>query len=57
MHASRVIACGLQMDWMLPGIPPTHRKVAVPFVVSIDFEGDKVAILFYIHICINDIHI
>ncbi len=31
------------MDWMLPGIPPTHRKVEVPMVVSVQFEGDQIA--------------
>ena len=28
---------------MLPGIPPTGRKVAVPHVVVMKFEGDKIA--------------
>ena len=31
------------MDWMLPGIPPTHKLVEVPFVVIVQFEGDKLA--------------
>jgi carboxymethylenebutenolidase len=31
------------MDWMLPGIPPTHRKVEIPMVVVVQFEGDKIA--------------
>ena len=31
------------MDWMLPGIPPTHRKVEIPKVVVVRFEGDKIA--------------
>jgi carboxymethylenebutenolidase len=31
------------MAWMLPGIPPTHRKVEVPTVVSVQFRGDKIA--------------
>jgi carboxymethylenebutenolidase len=31
------------MDWMLPGVPPTHRKVEVPMVVSVQFEGDQIA--------------
>ena len=31
------------MDWMLPGIPPTHKRVEVPFVVIVQFEGDKLA--------------
>jgi predicted ester cyclase len=32
------------MDWMLPGIAPTGRKVRVPFVVVVKFEGDKVCV-------------
>jgi carboxymethylenebutenolidase len=31
------------MDWMLPGIPPTGRKVEVPTVAIVKFEGDKLA--------------
>ncbi len=31
------------MDWMLPGIEPTHRKVEIPMVVVVQFEGDKIA--------------
>ena len=33
----------LEMDWMLPGIPPTGRRVEVPFVVIVEFQGDKIA--------------
>src|SRR5262245_17657921 len=33
----------IQMDWVLPGIPPTGKRVALPFVVIVQFEGDKVA--------------
>jgi carboxymethylenebutenolidase len=33
----------IEMDWMLPGIPPTHRKVEVPTVVVVQFEGDKIS--------------
>jgi carboxymethylenebutenolidase len=33
----------IQMDWMLPGIQPTHRKVEVPMVVVVQFQGDKIA--------------
>ena len=32
-----------QMDWILPGVAPTHKKVAIPLVVIIGFNGDKVA--------------
>src|SRR6266567_3853516 len=31
------------IDYMLPGIPPTGRKVALPHVVVMKFKGDKVA--------------
>jgi len=31
------------VDWMLPGVPPTDRKVEVVFVVIIQFEDGKVA--------------
>jgi SnoaL-like polyketide cyclase len=31
------------IDFMLPGIPPTGRKVAVPHVVVMKFEGGKIA--------------
>ena len=31
------------MDWLLPGIPPTGRRVELPFVVIVQFEGDKLA--------------
>ena len=31
------------IDYMLPGIPPTGRRVAVPHVVVMKFKGDKVA--------------
>lgn len=31
------------IDYMLPGIPPTGRKVVLPHVVVMKFEGDKVA--------------
>jgi carboxymethylenebutenolidase len=31
------------IDFMLPGIPPTGRKVALPHVVVMKFKGDKVA--------------
>ena len=31
------------MPWFLPNIPPTHQKVAVDFVVVVQFRGDKLA--------------
>ena len=33
----------IQMDWMLPGIPPTGKQVESPFVVVVQFQGDKLA--------------
>jgi len=33
----------IRMDWLLPGIPPTGKRVEVPMVVIVQFEGDKVA--------------
>src|SRR6188508_1933784 len=31
------------MPWLLPNIPPTHKKIAVDFVVVVQFRGDKIA--------------
>jgi carboxymethylenebutenolidase len=33
----------IRLDWLLPGIPPTGRRVELPLVVIVQFEGDKVA--------------
>jgi carboxymethylenebutenolidase len=33
----------IRMDWLLPGIPPTGKRVEFPFVVIVQLEGDKVA--------------
>jgi carboxymethylenebutenolidase len=33
----------IEMDWILPGVPPTYRKVEVPMVAVVQFEGDKIA--------------
>jgi carboxymethylenebutenolidase len=33
----------VRMDWILPGIEPTGRRVELPFVVIAQFEGDKLA--------------
>ena len=32
-----------QMDWILPGIPPTGKWVEVPFVVVVGFRDGKIA--------------
>lgn len=31
------------MEWFLPGVPPTHRKVAIDLVAIVQFRGDKLA--------------
>lgn len=33
----------VEMDWMLPGIAPTHRRVEIPMVVVVQFQGDRIA--------------
>jgi carboxymethylenebutenolidase len=33
----------IRMDWLMPGIPPTGKRVEVPMVAIIQFEGDKIA--------------
>jgi carboxymethylenebutenolidase len=30
-----------EMDWLLPGVPPTGRSVELPTVAIVRFEGDK----------------
>jgi carboxymethylenebutenolidase len=32
-----------QMDWFLPGVPPTHKPVDIDLVVVVQFRGDKLA--------------
>ncbi len=32
-----------EIDWMLPGIAPTGRRVEIPLVAIVRFEGGKVA--------------
>ena len=32
----------LEMDWMLPGVPPTGRRVEVPLVVVVQLRGDEI---------------
>ena len=31
------------MTWFLPNVPPTQKKIAVDFVVVVQFRGDKLA--------------
>jgi carboxymethylenebutenolidase len=33
----------IRMDWMLPGVAPTGRRVEVPLVAIVRFRGDKLA--------------
>jgi len=33
----------MRMDWMLPGIPPTGKRVEVPLVAIVRFRGDELA--------------
>ncbi len=33
----------IQMDWLLPGVPPTGKRVELPFVIIVQTEGGKVA--------------
>ena len=32
-----------QMQWFLPDVPPTHKKVDLDIVVVVQFRGDKLA--------------
>ena len=32
-----------QMDWLLPGVPPTNKKIEIDIVVVVQFRGDKLA--------------
>jgi carboxymethylenebutenolidase len=31
------------MDWFLPGVPPTNRRIDIDMVVVVEFRGDKIA--------------
>ncbi len=31
------------MDWMLPGVPPTGKRVEIPIVVVVGFRDGKIA--------------
>jgi carboxymethylenebutenolidase len=33
----------IRMDWLLPGVAPTGKRVELPFVVVVQFEGDRLA--------------
>ena len=32
----------LEMDWMLPGVAPTRRRVEVPLVVVVQLKGEEI---------------
>jgi carboxymethylenebutenolidase len=32
----------IEMDWMLPGVPPTGRRVEVPFVVVVQLANEEI---------------
>jgi len=32
-----------EVDWMLPGVAPTGRRVEIPLIAVVKFEGDKLA--------------
>ncbi len=32
-----------QMDWFLPRVPPTNRRVAIDILVVVQFRGEKLA--------------
>ncbi|PCD41045.1 hypothetical protein FGRA07_02316 [Fusarium graminearum] len=38
---------GKAIDWLLPGVPPTHKKVEVPFTAVVNIRGDR---LYHEHI-------
>ena len=33
----------IEVPWLLPGVPSTGRRIEVPGIVIVDFEGGKVA--------------
>jgi len=33
----------IDVPWMLPGVPPTGKRIEVPLVVVVAFQGDKIA--------------
>jgi len=36
-----------ELDWLLPGVPPTHLKAAIPFTAVVNIRGDR---LYHEHI-------
>src|SRR5262245_40708797 len=33
----------IRLDWLLPGVEPTGKRIEFPFVVIVQFEGDKLS--------------
>jgi carboxymethylenebutenolidase len=29
------------MEWFLPGVPPTHKRVEIDIIAVVQFRGDK----------------
>jgi len=36
-----------QMDWILPGVPPTNKRVVIDIVAVVYFRGDKSAVSLF----------
>jgi carboxymethylenebutenolidase len=30
------------MEWFLPGVPPTHKRIDIDIIVVVQFRGDKI---------------
>jgi carboxymethylenebutenolidase len=41
LHA--VFTHSKQMNWFLPNVPPTNKRVEIDFVVIVQFRGDKLS--------------
>src|SRR6266566_2747989 len=41
-HMSFKFTHDTEMDWMLPGVPPTGKRVEVPLVVVVQLGGDSI---------------
>lgn len=41
----QILKCthSIQMDWMLPNIPPTGKEIKVPIVVIVGFQNGKIS--------------
>jgi carboxymethylenebutenolidase len=33
----------VELQWLLPGVPPTGRRIEIPGIVIVEFQGGKVA--------------